>query len=158
MSTKEVTIQETVDLNICGETAIIKFPSKISQQLEIEANKGLLSMGKYSVLSVSMNHVTSTDRILDTVDMMAHFMVVVPDFIKLIGLSGDEKMIDMEKDKADPLVKEYNTKYARFYNQFVSMDERIGPYDVKAEAAKKFDKKKTKPTAKKSKSKDTEKS
>lgn len=130
---KSISLQECIVLNLYGRQIEVKFPSKIKQQLEIETNKSLLSNGSYALLS--MTSVNSSNRMLDIVDALSHFLVVIPDLHEVIGLDKNVKISasDLDFRQVTELVKVYNTDYARFYNQFVSADQKIGSFEVQKE-------------------------
>ena len=134
--TREMVLQ-SVELEINGNKVQVIFPDRIDQQIEIESYKAILSFGKYAILS--MNNIGSSERLLDVVDMFSHFLVVVPDFLKLIEVQKSENLMKVNRRITDPLVKTFNSEYAKFYNQFVSREERIGPLQIRLEASK-FDK------------------
>jgi len=131
---KEV-ILEKVNLVLDGKEVEITFPSKIKQQMQIEVNKSLFSNGSYALLS--MSSVNSSNRILDMIDMLSHFFVVIPDFNKILGLEQEQvSVMDLDYRKVEQYVKIYNTDYALFYNQFVSPEERIGTFEIQQQALK----------------------
>jgi hypothetical protein len=125
-------IEECLTVKINGNDVTIKFPSKIREQMQIETNKSMLSNGTYAILALSS--VNSSNRMLDVIDTLSHFLVVIPDLHLKLGLK--DKAInasELEVSLIEPLVKIYNNEYARFYNQFVSADLRIGSAEVQRE-------------------------
>lgn len=127
--------RNTITIVVEGKLIEVKFPEKISQQLNIEANKSLLSYGKYGLLA--FNNMNSSLRILDIVDMFAHFSEVIPELPELLGMKKGDKLMELPMKVVKPLVEQYNTIYAPFYNKYVTKDEMIGTPEVIDESIRK---------------------
>ena len=100
----EVTLADQITITIDGNDYVAKFPH-VGEEVRIEALKELYSNKTYS--SLLQNLTKSSQRVLDIVDMMAYFTVMIPDLQEDLDVKNVKTFNDLPQIKAIPLVNAY---------------------------------------------------
>jgi hypothetical protein len=82
-------LQTQTQIKIAGTTYTVPYPTQ-GQLIEVESMKMLLSSGTYSALAKS-GHDTA-NKLLDLIDAVSYFHVIVPELRPLIDITNFTKM------------------------------------------------------------------
>ena len=105
-------MNKSITFLLFGENRTIDYPN-VGQLLEIESKKMMLSNGTYSELNKT--NTTSSKYILDLVDAMAHFTVLIPKLSKNLQV---DTVYDLGGIESKEVVKAYNEHFRPWYDPF----------------------------------------
>jgi len=116
-------MNKAVLIVIKGQEITAHFPN-IGQMLRIEQQKQVLTEGRYALMAFS--GLAIPEKLLDIVDMICYFSVVVPKFSELAGIDNPIQLLDMNHDSelVKGLVKQYKEAYQPFFNKIYTREDR----------------------------------
>jgi hypothetical protein len=104
-------MNKSVKIEIGDKVHVIQFPT-VGQLFQIESLKILYSNSTYGDLARSQTKQAS--YALDLIDALSTFMVLIPDFGKLIGSKGVDSLT---QEEAIVFVKAYKKDYLPFFKE-----------------------------------------
>jgi hypothetical protein len=106
MDDSKIELVNILKINIQGNEFEIQFPN-IGQLIDIETRKALISSGQYNNLK------KSDSFILPYIDILATFIILIPDLVTLLRV---ESLFDLNLKELKELKNIYEKQYKPWYD------------------------------------------
>ncbi len=104
----------------------IKYPN-VGEILEIDNKKMLLTNGKYAEYIASPIMTKSLKFVIELVDAMSHFSVLIPDLTKQLDVNS---YLDIDLVTGKELIKVYKTQFEPWYEELMKFIHDINLDEV----------------------------
>lgn len=109
-------VQNTVMIGIADQQFQVKYPN-VGQLLEIENKKMFLSAGEYGNYVGAPIKTISMQFVIDLIDALAHFSVLIPGLSKKLSVST---YLEIDAMSGKALVDAYKKQFEPWYNELVT--------------------------------------